>query len=174
MHSFLVKLYFSHQDMQRAKRRLGGRLVKFLSSLWLVQAVADSHSHSLIIAQASLSRRDAIPATMFTCGYLNGDPAQGWPAPSGYDCRVDTAHGIWGFCPTSVITATDCGLGGYCFDTNGCSSGCGSLSNNPAITTWTWYRIPSPATTDDRANKNQHTIGSRVAVLLDGVPDFWC
>ncbi|KAB5546821.1 hypothetical protein GE09DRAFT_1242040 [Coniochaeta sp. 2T2.1] len=89
-----------------------------------------------------------IPATMFTCGYRDGDPAQGWPAPSGYDCRVDTAHGLWRFCPTTVIAATDCGLGGYCFDANTCTSGCGSLRNNPVITTWTWYCITTSSLAD--------------------------
>jgi hypothetical protein len=109
---------------------------------WFVQGMVQLKSRPIITTQDPLSQRDAIPATMFTCGYRDGDPAQGWPAPSGYDCRVDTAHGIWGFCPTTVIEATDCGLGGYCFDTNTCTSGCGSLSNNPVITTWTWYGIP--------------------------------
>ncbi|KAH9907404.1 hypothetical protein F4778DRAFT_721801 [Xylariomycetidae sp. FL2044] len=72
-----------------------------------------------------------------TCGYLTGDPAQGWAAPAGYGCRIDTANGLWGFCPTTVIAATDCGLGGYCFDTDTCTSGCGRLVDNPTITTWT-------------------------------------
>lgn len=76
-----------------------------------------------------------------TCGYRSGDPAHVWLAPSGYNCRVDTLNGLWGFCPTTVLAATDCGLGGYCFDTNTCTSGCGQpgLRNNPTITTWTWY-----------------------------------
>ncbi|KAB5559625.1 hypothetical protein GE09DRAFT_1202836 [Coniochaeta sp. 2T2.1] len=104
----------------------------------LVQAIVEHSVPSPALVTGHLrSQRDIIPATMFTCGYRDGDPAQGWPAPAGYDCRVDTAHGIWGFCPTTVIAATDCGLGGYCFDANTCISGCGSLRNNPVITTWT-------------------------------------
>ncbi|KAL2256185.1 hypothetical protein VTK26DRAFT_2059 [Humicola hyalothermophila] len=76
---------------------------------------------------------------MSTCGYLEGDPSQPWIAPKGFNCRVDTAHGIWGFCPTTVIAPTDCGLGAYCFDAGPCSTGCGraSLRNNPKVTTWT-------------------------------------
>lgn len=51
-----------------------------------------------------------------------------WLAPAGYDCRVDTANGLWGFCTTTVFVATDCGLGGYYFDQSNCTSGCGVLS----------------------------------------------
>ncbi|KAK4237426.1 hypothetical protein C8A03DRAFT_44726 [Achaetomium macrosporum] len=54
-------------------------------------------------------------------------------AADGFNCRVDTLHGIWWFCPTTVIAATDCGLGGFCFDAGPCRTGCGraSLKNNP-------------------------------------------
>ncbi|KAK1832000.1 hypothetical protein QBC39DRAFT_349926 [Podospora conica] len=74
-----------------------------------------------------------------TCGYLNGDPALSWVAGQGFNCRVDIAQGVWGFCPTSVIAASDCGLGGFCFDAGPCSKGCGraSLKDNPKVTTWT-------------------------------------
>ncbi|KAK0750762.1 hypothetical protein B0T18DRAFT_339930 [Schizothecium vesticola] len=58
-----------------------------------------------------------------TCGYLNGDPALSWVAGQGFNCRVDVAHGGWGFCPTSVIAVSDCGLGGFCFDAGPCSKG---------------------------------------------------
>ena len=118
------------------------------SQLWLVLATLQRGLQSVATTTHLQARRDGIPETMFTCGYRNGDPAQGWPAPAGYECRVDTAHGIWGFCPTTVIPATDCGLGGYCFDRNTCTTGCGSLSNNPAITTWTWYRTTTPSLGD--------------------------
>ncbi|KAK4443162.1 hypothetical protein QBC34DRAFT_499179 [Podospora aff. communis PSN243] len=79
-------------------------------------------------------------ATEFsTCGYVDGDISKPRIAPKGFNCRVDTLNGIWGFCPTSVIAATDCGLGGFCFDGGPCSTGCGraSLKNNPKIRTWT-------------------------------------
>lgn len=76
------------------------------------------------------------------CGYEDGDPLKSWGGPPGYNCRVDTANGLWGFCPTTVIVATDCGLGGYCFDQSSCTSGCGVLSGISSITTWTWYVHP--------------------------------
>ncbi|KAK0631529.1 hypothetical protein B0T14DRAFT_501868 [Immersiella caudata] len=74
-----------------------------------------------------------------TCGYVDGDISKPRIAPKGFNCRVDTLNGLWGFCPTSVIAATDCGLGGFCFDGGPCSTGCGraSLKNNPKIRTWT-------------------------------------
>lgn len=89
--------------------------------------------------QHRLQGRDAITA-LSTCGFLNGDPSQPWVAPKGFNCRVDTLHGIWGFCPTTVISATDCGLGAFCFDAGPCSSGCGraNLRNNPQVRTWRW------------------------------------
>lgn len=74
-----------------------------------------------------------------TCGYYNGDPSKSWKAPPGYDCRVDMANGLWGFCPTTVMFATDCGMGGYCFDQSSCISGCGVLRGESSITTWTWH-----------------------------------
>jgi hypothetical protein len=79
-------------------------------------------------------------ATEFsTCGYVDGDISKPRIAPKGFNCRVDTLNGLWGFCPTSVIAATDCGLGGFCFDGGPCSTGCGraSLKNDPRIRTWT-------------------------------------
>lgn len=81
-----------------------------------------------------------------TCGYLNGDPALSWVAGQGFNCRVDIAQGVWGFCPTSVVAASDCGLGGFCFDAGPCSKGCGraSLKDNPKVTTWTWYVCIKP------------------------------
>ena len=43
-------------------------------------------------------------------------------AKPGFDCRVDAQRGLWGFCPTRVIYASDCGLAGYCFDNFSCIS----------------------------------------------------
>src|SRR4051794_25495784 len=48
-----------------------------------------------------------------TCGYLNGDIKKSRTAEPGFGCRVDTSNGLWGFCPTTVIAARDCGLAGY-------------------------------------------------------------
>src|SRR6266536_6288036 len=41
-----------------------------------------------------------------TCGFKDGDKNQPRTANSGYDCRVDTKNGLWGFCPTTVISAS--------------------------------------------------------------------
>lgn len=72
-----------------------------------------------------------------TCGYDNGDPTKPRTANSGFDCRVDTKNGLWGFCPTTVIAASDCGLAGFCVDGSDCSGGCGLLGVS-SITTFTW------------------------------------
>lgn len=87
---------------------------------------------------ATLRARSAPPSRTSICGYSTGDPSKAWSAPDGYDCRVDTSHGLWGFCPTTVIAAPDCSLGGYCFDDTSCQTGCGRLRNNTRISTWTW------------------------------------
>ncbi|KAK4142527.1 uncharacterized protein C8A04DRAFT_29801 [Dichotomopilus funicola] len=61
-----------------------------------------------------------------TCGYSNGDPAHPLTAPAGYNCRVDTARGVWGFCPATVgADVQKCDLPVYCFDQLGCETGCG-------------------------------------------------
>jgi hypothetical protein len=72
-----------------------------------------------------------------TCGFANGNANEPRTAAPGYDCTVDTAHGLWGFCPTTVVAATDCGLAGNCVDAYSCSTGCG-LVGVPGITTFTW------------------------------------
>jgi hypothetical protein len=75
---------------------------------------------------------------MSTCGFKTGDPNQPRTADEGFDCRVDTQNGLWGFCPTSVMAASDCGLAGNCVDSHACASGCGIFGNSK-ITTFTWY-----------------------------------
>jgi len=72
-----------------------------------------------------------------TCGFNTGDPDQPRTALPGFDCRFDTIHNLFGFCPTTVIQATDCGLAGNCVDSFSCSTGCG-IVGNPKITTFTW------------------------------------
>ncbi|KAG6037758.1 hypothetical protein E4U41_004787 [Claviceps citrina] len=69
-----------------------------------------------------MNRRQNIRTELSTCGYQDGDAKKSRTANSGYNCRVETAHGIWGFCPTTVIAATDCGLAGGCLDNYSCSS----------------------------------------------------
>ncbi|KAG8410115.1 hypothetical protein J3458_019183 [Metarhizium acridum] len=73
---------------------------------------------------------------MSTCGYQDGDPKRSRTAESGFNCRVDTVNGLWGFCPTTVIAATDCGLQGFCIDSHSCSAGCGN-GDNIRLTTFT-------------------------------------
>ncbi len=72
------------------------------------------------------------------CGFKDGDAKQPRTAAPGFDCRVDTQNALWGFCPQSVIAATDCGLAGGCVDSHDCSRGCGILGT-PSITVFTWY-----------------------------------
>ncbi|KAM0473429.1 hypothetical protein ACHAPX_008176 [Trichoderma viride] len=73
---------------------------------------------------------------MSTCGFQNGDPDKMRTADPGFDCRVDTMNGLWGFCPVTVIAATDCGLAGSCVDQASCSSGCGQTGMKQ-LTTFT-------------------------------------
>ncbi|ERT03377.1 hypothetical protein HMPREF1624_01691 [Sporothrix schenckii ATCC 58251] len=61
---------------------------------------------------------------LITCGYLDGNASAPRSAQPGFDCRIDTQHGIWGFCPTTVIAATDCGLAAACSDSGTCTSIC--------------------------------------------------
>ncbi|KAI1856017.1 hypothetical protein JX265_011914 [Neoarthrinium moseri] len=67
----------------------------------------------------------AITTDAATCGYANGDPSKVRTANSGYDCRIDTVQALWGFCPTSVSSASDCGLAAACSDQHACSGICG-------------------------------------------------
>lgn len=83
-------------------------------------------------------KRADIQTRMSTCGFQNGDPNKMRTADPGFDCRVDTMNGLWGFCPVTVIAATDCGLAGSCVDQASCSSGCGQTGMNQ-LTTFTWY-----------------------------------
>lgn len=83
-------------------------------------------------------RDRAITTELSTCGYLNGNPEHIRTAESGYNCRIDTRNGLWGFCPTSVLAASDCGLAGSCVDSYGCSRGCGA-TDREELTTFTWY-----------------------------------
>lgn len=81
-------------------------------------------------------KRADIQTEMSTCGYQNGDPNKFRTANPGFDCRVDTMNGLWGFCPVTVIAATDCGLAGSCVDHGSCSRGCGKTANSK-LTTFT-------------------------------------
>ncbi|KAL3955554.1 hypothetical protein ACCO45_011117 [Purpureocillium lilacinum] len=82
----------------------------------------------------ALRQRRAINPQLSTCGFLNGDPSKPRAAAPGYNCRVDAERGIWGFCPTSVIYARDCGFIGSCVDDHGCSSACGFPDKSESTT----------------------------------------
>jgi hypothetical protein len=114
-------------------------VVSFIASTRLIYALALVTPAPPLPTTLLDQRRDAGSGSS-TCGFLNGDPSKPWIAPKGFNCRVDTLNGIWGFCPVTVVAETDCGFGAYCFDNGPCSTGCGraSLRNNPRVTTWTW------------------------------------
>lgn len=86
-------------------------------------------------------RQNAAKAS--TCGFGDGRSDQARTANPGFDCRFDTKNAIWGFCPTTVLVVSDCGLSGACIDSHGCSDGCG-ISADPSIATVTWYAHTSP------------------------------
>jgi hypothetical protein len=109
--------------------------------LTVLLAAGSTHANVARRDNSTLVIEKRIVTEMSTCGYYNGDPSQARTADKGFNCRVDTSHGIWGFCPTTVISAVDCGLGAACIDSYACSNGCGS-TDNPTLTTWTWYVWP--------------------------------
>lgn len=78
----------------------------------------------------------AVTTQISTCGYYDGDPSNVRTADPGYNCRVDISRGLWGFCPTTVISANDCGMAGACVDEGTCSSVCGF--SGAAATTFSW------------------------------------
>lgn len=69
--------------------------------------------------------------------YYNGVSSAERTAEPGYDITVDVQNSLWGFCPTTVDTATDCGLAGSCVDSHSCSDGC--FLTGSGLTTVTWY-----------------------------------
>ncbi|EUC47119.1 hypothetical protein COCMIDRAFT_35270 [Bipolaris oryzae ATCC 44560] len=58
--------------------------------------------------------------------YTDGSPNKPRVANTGYDCYFDTAHGLWGFCPTPVTASSGCSLVGFCFDSVACTTGWGT------------------------------------------------
>ncbi|KAK0653581.1 hypothetical protein QBC41DRAFT_387469 [Cercophora samala] len=80
-------------------------------------------------------RQGTVLITKYFTLFSTGDASRVRTANNGSDCRVDLIHDLWGFCPTSVISATDCGLAGSCVDKHACSRGCGFT--NAALTTFT-------------------------------------
>lgn len=86
-------------------------------------------------------RQNGAIITRLSTVFLGGDVSKTRTANPGYDCRIDLSAKLWGFCPTTVIAASDCGLAGSCVDNHACSKGCGFT--NLDLTTFTWY-VPTP------------------------------
>lgn len=93
-----------------------------------------------LIQPSNILEPRAISTELSTCGYLDGDPKKKRTADSGFNCRVDTRNGLWGFCPATVLTASDCGLAGSCCDHHDCSDGCG-MTGSKGLTTFTWCAL---------------------------------
>ncbi|KAK2730490.1 hypothetical protein CKAH01_02318 [Colletotrichum kahawae] len=87
-------------------------------------------------ADEELRRRQVTSIGSKTCGYYDGDPTKFRTADGGYGCRLDINNGLWGFCPTTVISAKDCGLAGACQDEHACITGCGKTGIE-GLTTFT-------------------------------------
>lgn len=86
-------------------------------------------------APAQVQKREPL-ITRFATVFSSGDPTKERTANGGFECRVDLDRSLWGFCPTTVLFASDCGLAGNCVDRHSCSKGCG---RGPGLTTFTWY-----------------------------------
>ena len=100
---------------------------------------------------------DTLSTYVSTCGYLNGDANLPRTANLGFDCRVDTKNAIWGFCPTTIVAVSNCGLVGGCVDAHACNTGCG-ISGDPSITTFTWL---------------VHLLASALAIIFTAQPPHW-
>jgi hypothetical protein len=145
------------RSFQHSFKRMSGSLfliIITLSSLELVSSssttvrsqiapVAPNATQPAAHMHERIHERQA-SAPITTCGYLDGNPQNPRTADPGYVCRVDTANGLWGFCPTSVSSAKDCGLAGLCIDNHSCTTGCGRLFDRADITTFTWLVAPLP------------------------------
>ncbi|KAL2129890.1 hypothetical protein VTI74DRAFT_7165 [Chaetomium olivicolor] len=116
----------------------------FLSVLALVLLIGLRHTNALALfgrhreANATLTldkRQGTVLNTRFSSIFSSGDGSKVRTANGGFDCRVDLLHDLWGFCPSTVIAATDCGLAGSCVDNFACSKGCGKTDQ--PLTTFT-------------------------------------
>ncbi|RGP71110.1 hypothetical protein FLONG3_7238 [Fusarium longipes] len=111
-------------------------LQTWISLSFVLHALPSTTRASL---EASVLEPRAISTELSTCGYLNGDPDKERTADAGFNCRVDTRNGLWGFCPTTVLTASDCGLAAACIDRDTCKQGCGKTGVTD-LTTFTCGR----------------------------------
>ncbi|GAB1316327.1 hypothetical protein MFIFM68171_06537 [Madurella fahalii] len=87
-------------------------------------------------------RQGTAIATVLATIFESGDGSMTRTANPGFDIRVDLLNDLFGFCPTTVITATDCGLAGSCVDGFGCLDGCG-FTDRP-LTTFTCSQSNEP------------------------------
>jgi hypothetical protein len=114
------------------------RLLLLLGSIEHAAALAlfgrQPHHNNTILSIDK--RQGSVFVTQFSTIFVTGDASNVRTANPGFDCRVDLLHDLWGFCPNTVIAATDCGLAGSCVDSFSCSKGCG-FTNAP-LTTFTW------------------------------------
>jgi hypothetical protein len=87
-----------------------------------------------VTAAVLSGRQGTAVVTKFSTVFNRGDASRPRSAASGFDIRVDVANGVWGFCATSK--PNQCGMAGICFDSAGCSTGCGP--SNPSLGTLSW------------------------------------
>ncbi|KAK4235104.1 hypothetical protein C8A03DRAFT_18102 [Achaetomium macrosporum] len=87
-------------------------------------------------------RQGTVIVTKYSTIFTTGDGSKPRTANSGYECRVDLLNDLWGFCPITVIAATDCGLAGACVDSFDCSKGCGFME--APLTTFTCSEVTAP------------------------------
>lgn len=102
-----------------------------------VTAHVEARSRNATTTLIQQKRQNGVIVTRLSTVFLSGEVSKTRTANPGYDCRIDLGARLWGFCPTAVIAASDCGLAGSCVDNHACSKGCGYT--NQDFTTFTWY-----------------------------------
>ncbi|KFY78884.1 hypothetical protein V499_02037 [Pseudogymnoascus sp. VKM F-103] len=101
----------------------------------LMQASSSNSTVGLLAPILGLFKKRQEQVRASTCGFGEGRADHPRTADAGFDCRVDIQKQLWGFCPTTVIAASDCGLAGACVDNHACSTGCG-ISGDSTVTTF--------------------------------------
>ncbi|KHE87566.1 hypothetical protein GE21DRAFT_1281687 [Neurospora crassa] len=100
-----------------------------------VTAHVEARSRNATTTLIQQKRQNGVIVTRLSTVFLSGEVSKTRTANPGYDCRIDLGARLWGFCPTAVIAASDCGLAGSCVDNHACSKGCGYT--NQDFTTFT-------------------------------------
>lgn len=117
---------------------------RFLSLLGGIRRVSGlavwGRHHQNENTTSSIDKREEeeeeVIVTKFSTIYYKGDSSKPRTAEPGYNIQVDLSHGFFGFCPTTVTDATDCGLAGVCIDRYSCSEGCGWSGDSVTTVTW--------------------------------------